>query len=232
MKIMIADDHAMVRRGLGMLLAKLFDDVSVEGAGTVDALMDKIDAGDPPDIILLDLLMPGMHGMKGLDVVRRHVPDVPVAIISALGDVDVIMTAIQSGASGFILKSSDEKVLKLAISLMLSGETYVPSHVLTHRDGFWPGKSRNMGAEFPPGNSLASLTERERRILHHLMRGQTNKEIARNLDVVEGTIKKHLRDIFKKLNVSNRTQAVITATQLGWTSTYDEVAQKSAIASE
>jgi DNA-binding NarL/FixJ family response regulator len=215
-----------------MLLAKLFDNVSIEGAGTVDALMDKIDADDPPDIILLDLLMPGMQGMQGLDAIRHRVPDVPVAIISALSDVDVIMTAIQSGASGFILKSSDEKVLKLAISLMLSGETYVPSHVLRHRDGFWPGKSRNLRSEFPSGNSLASLTERERRILHLLMRGQSNKEIARNLDVVEGTIKKHLRDIFKKLNVSNRTQAVITATQLGWMSKYGEVAQKSAIASE
>lgn len=232
MKVVIADDHAMVRRGLGMLLAKLFDDVSIEGVGTVDALMDKIDTGDPPDIILLDLMMPGMQGMKGLDAVRHRVPDVPVAIISALSDVDVIVTAIQSGASGFILKSSDEKVLKLAISLMLSGETYVPSHVLRHRDGFWPGKSRNLGSEFPPGNSLASLTERERRILHLLMRGQTNKKIARNLDVVEGTIKKHLRDIFKKLNVSNRTQAVITATQLGWMSKYDEAAQRSALANE
>jgi DNA-binding NarL/FixJ family response regulator len=194
--------------------------------------MDKIDAGDPPDIILLDLLMPGMQGMKGLDVVRRRLPDVPVAIVSALSDVDVIMAAIQSGASGFILKSSDEKVLKLAVSLMLSGETYVPSHVLTHRGGFWPGKSRNMGSAFPPGNALASLTERERGILRLLMRGQTNKEIARNLDVVEGTIKKHLRDIFKKLNVSNRTQAVITATQLGWMSKYDEVGQESAIANK
>ena len=74
MKIVIADDHAMVRRGLGMLLAKLFDDVSVEGAGTIDALMDKIDASDPPDIVLLDLLMPGMQGMKGLDVSAATCP--------------------------------------------------------------------------------------------------------------------------------------------------------------
>lgn len=218
MKIMIADDHTMVRRGLKMLLGKLFEDVSVEGAGSVQELLEKIVPADPPDVILLDLFMPGMNGLEGLKAVCRKVPDVPVAIISAWEEADDVIAAIQSGAKGFILKSSDENILKLALSLILSGETYLPSHVMSYLKANGGMLSTGLPTHFASDNSLSKLTNREKEVLQLLMNGASNKEIGRNLNVVEGTIKKHLRDIFKKLGVSNRTRAVIKATELGWSS--------------
>ncbi len=216
MKIMIADDHTMVRRGLRMLLGKLFKDSTVEGAGSVQELLDRIVPDDPPDVILLDLLMPGMNGLDGLEEVCRKVPDVPVAIISAWEEVDDVIAAIQRGAKGFILKSSDENVLKLAISLILSGETYLPSHVMSHLKANGGRQGVGFPIQFASDNPLSKLTNREKDVLQLLMNGASNKEIGRNLNVVEGTIKKHLRDIFRKLDVSNRTRVVIKAAELGW----------------
>ncbi len=224
---MIVDDHAMVRRGLAMLLSKLFDEVAVEGVSDIAELIDKSAKGEPPDIILLDLLLPGIHGLEGLDIVHQRLPEVPIAIISASEDVEDIIASIEHGARGFILKSSDEKVLKLAVSLVMSGEIYVPSRALKGRNMHWPGKlhgdpgriaerRRGGGRLFPADNPLNLLTEREQSVLRLLMRGQSNKEIGRNLDLVEGTVKKYVRMILRKLNVSNRTRAVIMATQLGW----------------
>lgn len=227
MRAIIVDDHAMVRRGLSMLLAKLFDGIEIEGASDIAELVDKVADGQPPDIVLLDLLLPGVHGMEGLDIVRQRLPGVPVAIVSASEDVDDIVASIEHGARGFILKSSDEKVLKLAVSLVLSGEIYVPSRALEDQKVGWPGKlggrsgresgrPRDAGRLFPVDNPFNQLTERERSVLRLLMRGQSNKEIGRNLDLVEGTVKKYVRMIFRKLDVTSRTRAVIMANQLGW----------------
>ncbi len=227
MRIMIVDDHEMVRRGMKMLLAKLFDDLAIEGFGNIPKLLERLGETEPPDIILLDLYLPGVQGMEGLDKVNQSFPEVPIAIISASEDVEDIVASIEHGARGFILKSSDEKVLKLAVSLVMSGEIYVPSRALKGRNMHWPGKlhgdpgriaerRRGGGRLFPADNPLNLLTEREQSVLRLLMRGQSNKEIGRNLDLVEGTVKKYVRMIFKKLNVSSRTQAVLSATQLGW----------------
>jgi len=216
MKILIADDHAMVRRGLCMLLDRLFDDLTVEGVSTIEELLRHADKSPPPDIILLDLFMPDTSGLNGLDMVRKAFPNVAVAIISASEDPDDVLASIRHGASGFILKSSDDKVLKLAVSLILSGETYVPSHVLglsVNKLDPRPGKKPSL---FPDGNPLGQLTQREYSVLNLLMKGQSNKEIARHLDLLESSVKKYIGLIFKKLNVTNRTHAVITAAQLGW----------------
>ena len=227
MRIMIVDDHEMVRRGMKMLLAKLFDDLAIEGFGNIPKLLERLGETEPPDIILLDLYLPGVQGMEGLDKVNQSFPEVPIAIISASEDVEDIVASIEHGARGFILKSSDEKVLKLAVSLVMSGEIYVPSRALKGPDmqlqGMIKGQTTRVrrkpagaGEQFPDDNPLSQLTNSEYKVLRLLMRGQSNKEIGRNLDLVEGTVKKYVRMIFKKLNVSSRTQAVLSATQLGW----------------
>jgi len=216
MEIMIADDHAMVRRGLGVLLAKLFGDVTVTEASDVQSALNLLGEGSNPDIILLDLMMPGMDGQRGLRRVIERVPHIPVALISASEEQNDIAAAIRNGARGFILKASDGTVLKLAISLMLSGEIYIPSRFLTMgEESPLHGRTRNVEAA-QPSDALSRLTARESSVLRLLMQGLSNKEIARHLDILEGSVKKSVWRLFRKLGVSNRTQAVILANRLGW----------------
>lgn len=211
MKILIADDHAMFRRGMILLLSHIYDDVSVVEASTAEEALDRADGSEGVDLALLDLKMPGMDGFTGLRRLREQHIDLPIAILSMSEDVTDISAAIEYGANGYILKSADEDILKAAISLIMKGQVFVPSHALTLNP-------RNMPTVPPrrPASPMDRLTRREKEVLEQLMKGRSNKEIADELDVLEGTVKKHVHSVLKKLGAANRTQAVITATRMGW----------------
>lgn len=216
MRVLIADDHTLVRRGMHLLLAKLYPDVEVLEAGDADSALEAATAALQLDLVLCDLAMPGMEQLKGLHALRQRLPDVPVVILSAISNPEDIVRAIEQGARGYVLKSASDDTFRHALSLVLSGEIYLPSEAFLDRQQRWIGSRAAQNAEFAAGNPLSSLTERQRDVLTLMMTGQSNKEIARNLGLLESTVKAHVKIILSKLDAANRTQAAMIAAELGW----------------
>jgi DNA-binding NarL/FixJ family response regulator len=212
MRILIVDDHTLFRRGFSLLLQRLYPEAEIEEASDVAAALDVV-RRTAVDLVLLDLAMPGMEGMSGLEQLHEVLPSAAIVIVSAISDSDRIREALERGARGYVLKTINDAALKHALSLVMSGETYVPAELLQERSlrGL-VGPGGKGGAE----NPLANLTDRQRDVLGLLMTGQSNKEIARDLGLLESTVKAHIKVILNKLSVANRTQAAMVATSLGW----------------
>jgi DNA-binding NarL/FixJ family response regulator len=212
MRILIVDDHTLFRRGFSLLLQRLYPEAEIEEASDVTTALE-VARRIAADLVLLDLAMPGMEGMSGLEQLHEVLPSAAVVIVSAISDSDRIREALERGARGYVLKTINDAALKHALSLVMSGETYVPAELLQERSlrGL-VGPGGKGGAE----NPLANLTDRQRDVLGLLMTGQSNKEIARDLGLLESTVKAHIKVILNKLSVANRTQAAMVATSLGW----------------
>jgi DNA-binding NarL/FixJ family response regulator len=207
-KIIIADDHPLFRQALlGTLKAKLTYTVWLE-AQTIEELEQQLANNSDSDLLLLDLNIPGAHGFNTLIHVRNHFPQIPVVIVSAHEDHDTISKAMSYGAAGFVPKSTPVDDIYSAIVAVLSGDTWLPdSFEQKHRD--------NNDSEI--AERVASLTQQQYRILMMFAQGMLNKQIAYDLNVSEATIKAHATAIFRKLDVRNRTQAVIAIAQLNLT---------------
>jgi DNA-binding NarL/FixJ family response regulator len=205
MQVLLADDHGLFRELLAKAVKELSDSVDVLHAGDLPRTLDLARGSTKIDLILLDLRMPGMNGLAGLKLVRDACPDVPVVILSGEADPDTIRASLQAGSAGFIPKTTRIAAMVNALKLVLAGETYVPPAALS--------QSAESNGKAPKG--VDALTPRERDVLRHLVGGHSNKEIGRLLQVEEVTVAVHLRAIFKKLGVKNRTQAVSIALRLG-----------------
>ncbi len=217
MRILIADDHTLFRRGLRLLLSMLFPEAEIIEASDAAGALAASTADPVPDVVLCDLTMPGMAQLAGLAALREARPDMPVVMLSANPNPDDIVRCIEAGAHGYILKSANDATLRHAISLVLDGETYLPSEAFLDGQRRWiGGRIDKSAAEFPPDNPLAALTDRQRDVLTLLMVGQSNKEIARKLGLLESTVKAHVKVILDKLAATNRTQAAMLAAELGW----------------
>jgi len=214
-RILVVDDHQLFRSGLGLLLSNIYADVEISEAGDIDSALGRI-AGKPAfDLILLDVAMPGMQGMEGLQQLLEQAPGTPVVMLSAIESSDEVFKAIRMGARGYILKSSNEHVLEHAISLAMSGETYIPSGIFMDSGGRLLAPTGTPGNRFDSANPLSLLTPRQRDVLACMMDGSPNKEIARGLGLLESTVKAHVKAILKKLGAANRTQASMIASQHG-----------------
>jgi DNA-binding NarL/FixJ family response regulator len=215
-EILLADDHDLVRETLKFYLEKIEPDTRVIEAGTFSEALDQASKADSLDLIILDLQMPGMNRLSGLEVMRERFPDVPTVILSGVIQRDDILSAIQRGAAGVIPKTLSASGMTSALRLILAGETYLPSTVISKGGAGGAGAVSARDA-FSPESPLNALTNRERDVLDLLTAGGlTNKKIAEGLGIQEVTVKLHLRGIFRKLGASNRTQAVKIAMQLGW----------------
>lgn len=203
MKILHADDHPMFREGLRFFLQLLGTQVTVLEAGNLRAALDKLALEWPVDLLLLDLQMPGMSEVEGFLAIRRAYPALPVVIVSGVNDPQVIRTLLDGGARGYIPKFTGSEQLMDALRRVLNGEVYVPDAIFLP-----PSKSAGNGESAP-------LTSRQLQILPLLAEGMPNKRIADALGLTEGTVKQHLKDLFRRLNASNRTQAVREARRLG-----------------
>ncbi len=215
MRILVADDHQLFRSGLGLLLSNIHDDVTIIEAVDIESALTRIDSEAPVDLVLLDVDMPGMEGMNGLRHILERIPGTPVVMISAIENSEDVFRAISMGARGYILKSSSEHVLQHAISLAMSGETYIPSGIFLDSSGRFTGGGTESARNDNPGNPLSRLTARQRDVLTRLMDGSPNKEIARELGLLESTVKAHVKAILKKLGATNRTQASMIASRHG-----------------
>jgi DNA-binding NarL/FixJ family response regulator len=209
MQILLADDHHLVRDTLEALLKDSFDDADVLHAASLSEAVAVAKKVKDLDAVLLDLRMPGMNGLAGLSAIRHECPDVPVVILSGDEHPDTVRASLQAGAAGFIPKTMHGAAMLNALRLVLSGARYIPDLTLSFSD------AQEGDQASPPGQTVG-LTRREREILRHLTTGLQNKEIARQLGIESVTVSLHLRSIYKKLNVSNRTQAVRLAMELGW----------------
>lgn len=203
MRILLADDHGMVRDTMSAYL-------ETEGRAAVVAVEDYpaamkalADKG-PFDLVLLDFNMPGMNGLDGLsEAIKRH-PTQPFAILSGTAPNRIAQEAVERGAIGYLPKSMGAKSLVNAVRFMIAGETFVPASVMA-------GAGEAAETEFSK-----KLSQREVQVLRGLCAGRSNKEIARELDLQEVTIKLHVRTLSKKLNAKNRTQAAMIAKNAGF----------------
>jgi DNA-binding NarL/FixJ family response regulator len=205
MKILIADDHPLLRDALSQLLRTLESQVILLEAAEGDAVRRLVQEHPDLDLLLLDIGLPGVRGLDLFHELRQHQPTLPLVAFSGIEDPDTVRAVLAGGAVGFIPKSSPPPVMLNALRLVLAGGCYLPPAVLAE------------AAAAPAEVTAAALglTERQQQVLHCLARGLANKEICRVLGLAEATVKIHVSAILKALRVTSRTQAVIRATQLG-----------------
>lgn len=199
---LIADDHPLVRGALKQALAGAYTGCVVREAATYDELRTALAEADDPDLILLDLHMPGMSGFIGLMMLRSEYPSIPVIVVSASEDSATVQRAIDYGASGFVPKSAPVGDLGVAIRAVLDGNVWVPAAA---------GRDE---ADEAIADRMVSLTPQQLRVLAGMGEGKLNKQIAHDLGVSEQTVKDHVSMILRKLGASNRTQAILLASQL------------------
>lgn len=203
MRILIVDDHALSRDGLRHLLLRSWPDAEIQEAADFAAARGFLDAHSDPDLVLLDLGLPDLDGLDGLRVIRGQYGPLPVAILSAEEDAEVVRRAITLGALGYIPKSLDSNATAMAISLILNGGTYFPRNAFTGEKA--PRAETGNGAARP------ALTVRQVEILKLIALGKTNQHIAKMLGLSANTIRAHVSAIFKTLGVNNRTEAAAHA---------------------
>lgn len=202
MKILIADDHDLVRDAL-VAFVEATGDIETETAPDLETACSIVGTKGPFDLVLLDLNMPGMNGLDGLDRALRMEGAPRVALISGQATREVAERALDRGAAGFVPKTLPAKSLVNAIRFMAMGEQYAPVDFMTAEP------------EEPSHPLAETLTSREMQVLKGLTEGKSNKEIARDLDLSEPTIKLHVKTLYRKVGVANRTQAALIAREAG-----------------
>ncbi|HIF9538310.1 TPA: LuxR C-terminal-related transcriptional regulator [Photobacterium damselae] len=196
--IIIADDHPLFRSALFQSVHLAIGGVTLLEADSLSSLQRLLEKYHlDVDLLLLDLKMPGANGMSGLIELRQCYPDLPIVVVSASEEPAIIKQVYRHGAFGFIPKSSDMKALHGALNQVLAGDNYFPTDVDT------------LDETDELVEKIATLTPQQLKVLKMLADGLLNKQIAYELDVSEATIKAHMTAIFRKLSVTNRTQAVI-----------------------
>jgi two-component system nitrate/nitrite response regulator NarL len=209
MKLLIVDDHAILREGLVALLEQFEQGADVLQASDTAEGLRLAEAHPDLDAVFLDLNMPDRNGMEAIPVFTKRCPQLPVIVLSSSEDPSDVRLALKSGAFGYVPKSASPRNILSALRLVLSGEIYVPPLMLDMAPVATEGSAR------VPSEVGERLTERQTEVLRHLCRGLSNKEISRTLDLSEKTTKSHITAIFKVLGVVNRTQAASAARRAG-----------------
>jgi DNA-binding NarL/FixJ family response regulator len=204
MKIMLVDDHPLFLEGVRTVLQQLDDNVSIQTTGSCEEALGLIN--DDIDLVLLDINLPGMSGLEGLQQLRHQAPATPLVVMSASEDRNKVMRAIEQGAKGYIPKSSTSDIILNALQLVLSGGVYLPMAIL---DTVNSAQTRTTNADGQ------TLTPRQVDVLKLLAVGHSNKIIANKLDMAENTVRVHVSAILRFLDVSNRTEAGVAAMRLG-----------------
>jgi len=205
-RILIADDHGLYREGLATLIR---DSVDVEEVLEAASLEDAMSFLEDTAIgcILVDLNMPGMDGVASLLAIRQRRADLRIVVVSGSDQRDDVLGALANGAHGYVWKGSDNEEIARALAAVLQGTIYVPSFLAG------AGEKENRGPS-GPAIDLSRFTPRQAEVLTLLAKGMSNKEIARELDLAESTVKIHVAAIFRELGARNRTQAVVLAQKM------------------
>lgn len=213
LKLLVVEDHALVREGLVRLLGQLEHGAVVLDAPDFESALNVLDAEGEFDLVLLDLALPGIDGFAGLDILRRRYPAMPVAVVSAFDDTPTVTRVLNLGASGFIPKAFSGEALLSAVRAVLAGNIFRPA-------GQSAAPTLDAETPIPPAKNgvrpeEVGLTERQAQVLALMVRGLTNRDIADQLGLSEGTVKIHATAVFKTLGVSSRTQALVAVARYG-----------------
>ncbi len=207
--LLIADDHPLFRAALRQAATDAVPGAVVREADTLDAVLAALDADPGIDLVLLDLHMPGNHGLAGLAAIRAQFPGVAVVVVSANDDPRVVRRALDHGAAGYLPKSAGLDELRDAIRAVLACEQWLPPALRGT-----VARTESSRADADLAARLASLSPQQFRVLSLVAQGLLNKQIADRLDVQERTVKAHLSAIFERLGVRNRTQAGVVLREL------------------
>lgn len=202
-KVMLADDHALMREGIKHLLEFDGSIEVIDEANNGKECLEKLEKIEP-DILLLDINMPDMNGIEVLKELKKQNKNIKILMLTVHSEVEYLIKAIDIGANGYILKDSGSLELKQAINVIMTDGSYIQPSLL-------PALNSRLINRDIDKEKLESLTKREIEILIQVAGGMFNKEIANNLDISERTVKNHISNIFKKIDVSDRTQAAVFA---------------------
>jgi DNA-binding NarL/FixJ family response regulator len=202
LSVLIADDHELFREGLRSLVVDALDAGDVRQAASLDDALDLLSDGPAPDLLIVDLRMPGVSGVESLGALRDAFPTTKVVVMSASEDRADIISALASGVHGYVPKSLSAAQIEAALRDVLSGRIYVPG-VLGRRDDAEGGAERAVAP-----TSVEGLTGRQEDVLAQLLKGQSSKQIARVLGIAEGTVKIHLAAIYRAAGVKTRAEAI------------------------
>lgn len=202
-RILIADDHSMVREGLKQLVELEDDIIVVAQAGNGSEAIEKI-IEYKPDVVLLDINMPEMNGLEVLSYLNQNDISANVLILTIHNEIEYLYKAVEIGVKGYVLKDSESDVLIRAIRSVYQGETYIQPNMASLL-------FKKMNNEESMSAQNTRLTKREIEVLKLITEGLLNKEIAHRLCISEKTVKNHVSNIFKKIEVSDRTQAAVFA---------------------
>jgi DNA-binding NarL/FixJ family response regulator len=209
MRALVIDDHPLIHEIMPAVLRKALGEVSVATEATLEAGLTRAAGSVPPDLVLLDLGLPGYDGIDALTRFRLQFPELPVVVLSADCNRESILGALDSGASGYIPKTSKPEVMVAALKLVAAGGIYVPPEALEEL-------AAKAMPRTPRGESM-ELTERQRDVLRLILKGYNNERIAAELAIAPNTVKQHAHAIFTVLGVSTRAEAVIAAVRHGLT---------------
>ena len=211
-RVLIVDDHAVVRKGIQMFLDT---EPSIEAVGEAVNARDAVHQaiGLRPDVVLMDLVMPGGDGIKAIARIKQAVPRTKVIVLTTFGDEARVNAAMEAGADGYLLKDADGEALLQAIRAVRNGD--VPLHPRVARHLVKSSSSKDL-------RQARNLTHREKEVLRLVAKGLSNRAVARKLHICEGTVKVHVSNILSKLNVSSRTEAAVWAVQTGLVSPEEE----------
>jgi DNA-binding NarL/FixJ family response regulator len=207
LKVLVVEDHALVREGLLATLGGLGAETQTIGVPDANEAIGVLEKEDI-DMMILDLMLPGTKGQTFLPLVRRRFPTVPVVVLSALDDADTVSKVMKAGASGFVSKAGSSAELLTALRAVLAGEIYLPQKLqeLTSR-------SESSQIEGKPLAQRFGLTAAQARVLDLLAEGRSNRQIGELLGLTEGTVKIHVSAIMKAMGVSNRAEAALLASR-------------------
>ncbi|PWC52480.1 hypothetical protein TSO221_14200 [Azospirillum sp. TSO22-1] len=205
-RVLVVDDHALMRRGLALVITLRFPGATVIEAGSLAEAVRLAQEESDLSAVLFDLQMGDTEGLPGVEAMLHVLDGVPLVVISGTLDASLIAACIRAGARGFLPKGSEAEALDHALPVVLSGGIYAPLP-----------RGATVSPSMPPPTPgiLDGLTARQREILVLLLEGRSNKEIARSLGILEGTIKVHLRSVMQRLGVHNRTQLALLVSRAG-----------------
>lgn len=208
MRALVIDDHPLIQEIVPAVLAKALGEVAVATESTLEGGIARAARDDIPELVVLDLGLPGCQGLEALARFRSKFPEIPLVVLSCTCDRDLILAALEAGAAGYIPKTSKPDVMIAAIRVVAAGGRYVPPEALED--------AADKARPAPRSTAALELTQRQEQVLRLILKGHNNERIAAELSIASNTVKQHVHAIFTALGVSTRAQAVIVATRHGF----------------
>jgi len=209
-RLLIADDHLIVRQGLRLIL-ETEDGFELVGEASDGAEAVRLAGETHPDVILMDLRMPGMDGLTAIEHIAESQPEIAIVILTTFNEDELMVRGLRAGAKGFLLKDTGREALFDSIRAAARGETLLKPEVMARLLAQTGSSSRGKS-----GSENVDLTEREMQVLRAAAQGKTSKEVAYGLGISERTVKAHLGSIYQKLGVDSRAAAIAAAAGRGW----------------